>query len=167
MLRRSVLANTALFAAALALADCAANVASFTPAQVIADAYGLVISLGSAVNGLVDTQALSADVAANIDRELQHAQALLTGISSSLAATASAPVVQEVEAAVASALQTLAAIPAIPPPYSTVIAAAGVVLPIIESWVASVIPGAPAPPPSAAPTAVAHGRRTLGIAVVS
>lgn len=162
--RRSLLGATALLPVGM-LASCASTTGTTsnpTPAQIIADASSLVTMLTASVNALTPSP-ISNTEASTLDGNLGSATKLLTTVSTSMAATQSAPILQEVEGILNAALQTLSAIPLIPMPYAGFIKAAAVLLPIVETWVTSIT----APNAAAALAGVlgdvAGARRTLGI----
>ena len=147
MTRRALLRSTALVPVAAVVA-CAGQTAAGLPAQLLSD----VQTLASGVAGILPTLGAVAGIpAATVSQvggdiaELQQAAGTLSGVATT---TAAQPVVQQIEgyvnAIVGIAAPLLAATPAGP-----ILAAATVLLPVIEAAVGLVLP------PSAPPAAVA------------
>lgn len=141
--RRTVLASaTAIVAPLLMAGQCAANL---TPAQIVNDAENAVLALTNALKQVVaNLPASAAPAVANIESYLADAATLLSALSTSAQATATAPTVQQIEGDLNAVISAAAAIPLIPPPFSTALAAASIVLPILEGFVNSIIPTAAA-----------------------
>lgn len=76
---------------------------------------------------------------AKVGEAVADLQKLAAQLSSTATTTAAQPIVQQVEADVNTIVDALAAFP-IPPPYSTAIQAAAVLLPVIEVAVGFVVP---------------------------
>jgi hypothetical protein len=177
-IQRRLFCSTALFSVGAALAACAGSGGTAgppTPAQIIADASGVLTALSASLAAMaiqVPTLIPPATLA-TLQANLAAGAKALTSISTAMAASASASVIQQVESGINSVLSTLASIPLIPPPYSTVIAAANVLVPVLEAVVGNYLPtmagavvAATAKPMALAPT-IAAARATLGIAIVS
>lgn len=130
---------------ALAFLSSCAN-SSTTPAQIVADAQNAVTALANSFDAVVKQapNAVPADKAATIAAALAQAASVLGSLSTNLTATEAAPKVQQIEQALNTVITAAAAVPLIPPPFSTALGAAAIVLPIIEAWVNSILP-TPAP----------------------
>lgn len=158
--RRLVVSSGAM----LALAACAGSPnAGTTPAQIIADANGLIVSLGQVVNILANQPGvLSADVIARSQALLAQAGTVASSLATTVSANVAAPVLAQIESALNTVLGSLGGI-LLPPPYGTIVAAAAALLPVIGAYVAQYLPrpgvGVAAPSPVAATAA----RRRLGI----
>jgi hypothetical protein len=140
-------------AALLALPGCTSTGAPLvTPEQVVVDIGNMIPALQTTVQTL-STQTppiISPPVAAQIQGLLTQAKTLDANLSANMTATASAPVIQQIETDLNGVVTALAGLP-IPPPYSTYVQAAAVLLPVVEAFVTSVIPTpAPAPAPAVA-----------------
>lgn len=168
MNRRSIFLGLTALTSVAALAACGGTT-PLTPAQVVADANGVVNGLAAAVAGIIASSPtlIPADTAATIQSLLGQAEALMASVSSAVGAPSAASVLQQVEAIVNTVLASLATVSAIPAPYSTAIQAAAVILPIIEQFVSTYIPST-APKAIAAPSAsdLARARAALGIATL-
>jgi hypothetical protein len=157
MNRRHLLQTAALWTgAAAALAACAGT--SLTPAVVIADAQSALAALKGILPNL--SALIPAATLGQIGTDITAGQGLASSLSSNLPATSGATVLQQVEGYLNAALTALAGFPLIPPPYSTIIQAAAVVLPSIEAWVNSVV----AQPTAAASPRVAALARGMTLA---
>lgn len=164
MIRRTVLAALAPFAFVAMLVGCAGTT-SVTPYQVITDANTLIVALKTSTQALAAQvpPAIPADQAARIEGLLEQAQVLTNSLSGSTAATAAAPVVQQIETDLNGVVTTLAGMH-LPAPYGTYVQAAAVLLPVLEAFVTSVS-GAPVHPVAAtAPGGMTpdHARLILG-----
>lgn len=135
--RRGLLvASSALVPAAL-LAGCATGSGGVTFAQVLADVQNAVPALQNALGAVLKAApaALPAATVTQIDGYLSSASGVLAQLSGSMTATQAAPLVQKVESDLNAVISAAAAIPLIPPPFSTALAAAAIVLPIVEGFV--------------------------------
>ena len=138
------------------LAGCSNS--STTPAQIVADAQNAVTALSNGFAAVVKQapNAVPADKAATITAALAQAASVLGSLSTNLTATQAAPKVQQIEQALNTVIAAAAAVPLIPPPFSTALGAAAIVLPIIEAWVNSILPA-----PAAASMASMSARAKL------
>jgi hypothetical protein len=133
------------------LAACSTSTTTLTPAQVVTDAQNAISALANTFSAVL-TQAPNAvptNTSATITSALAQASSVLGSLSTSLTATVAAPIVQRVEQAINTVITAAAAVPLIPPPVSTALGAAAIVLPILEAFVNSILP-APAGAPVAA-----------------
>lgn len=142
--RRTLLGATALAIPAALLAGCAAggSAPALTPQQVIDDANNTIQALGAAVTNLAVAQPnlIPAAVVTQIKSYTADAASALSALSSSVAATTGAAVLQQVVADIQAVLNALAAIPGLPPQIGTVAGAAGVVLPMIVAFIQTYFP---------------------------
>lgn len=143
--RRTLVSITPAVAATGFLAACSGS--STTPAQIVADVQNAVTALSNGFSAVVKQapNAVPAATAATITAALAQAASMLGSLSTNLTATEAAPKVQQIEQAINTVISAAAAVPLIPPPFSTALGAAAIVLPIIEAWVNSILPPAPAP----------------------
>ena len=149
MNRRTLLQTAAL----LPLAACAGS--SVTPAQIIADAQGLVDTVGQTVAAVVATDpgAISAATQAKLAALGAAATAALKSLSAGMPAGQGAALLQTVDAYLNAALAALgaalpaaaAAFPALAPYIPIYDAGVALVTGVIEPYIASLIPAAPAP----------------------
>ncbi len=145
--RRALLSATPL----LAVAACAGQTAAQVSAQIVTDLNNAIAALSNAVPAIAkaDPSLLPAAVQAQILSDAAQAQGVLTSVSNSMTATAAAPALQKAEADLNAILAALAAVPLIPPPYSMIIAAAAMVAPMVEGYIATLLgtptKAAPAP----------------------
>lgn len=153
--------RTALYAlpivALLAMPGCTSTGSPLvTPYQVVTDIGTMIPALQTTVQTLAtqNPPIIAADVAAKVQALLAQAQTLDNSLSGSMAATQSAPIVQQIETDLNGVVTALAGLP-LPPPYNTYVSAAAVLLPVIEAFVTSVIPQ-PAPAVTPAVSAKAH-----------
>lgn len=135
MKRRSILAGCS----ALALAGCA----GLSPAQIARQA---VTDLGLIANGfaagtpeLASITGISAATLTSVSALFGKAQALAAGISATVTAETAKPVVQQIEAYFGEALTLLGDL-LLPPPFSTVLTALNVLLPVVEAAVGLPVP---------------------------
>jgi len=164
-----VLSTAILFAPAALLAGCATGLTgpAVTPSQVIADAGSIINGLAATVTqiNVASPGLIPAALLPQIQTYLTQAQAALASLSGSLPAQTSAVTLQQVEDDAQSVLTALAGVPLIPPPYSTAIQAAAILLPIVEVFVNqtlhTVAPTVAAPDPARANQA----RATLAAAI--
>jgi hypothetical protein len=137
--RRSLVASTPLAALAM-LGACAGKSADQTIATVAADANtiagglkGVLAQLGPLnVPGLTPSVISTVGVAVS---EIQTVAASLSGVTSAAAAQ---PLVQKIETYLNTIVAALAGLP-LPPPISTALQAAAILLPIIEAAVGLVV----------------------------
>ena len=151
-----MLAGTALVPAALAACQPGSTL---TPAQIVTDAQNAIAALAGSLQAVIQVSpgALPASTLTTINNALAAANKVLGSLSTSLTATAAAPIVQQVEQAINTVVADAASVPLIPPPFSIALAAASVVLPILETFVNQFLP-APAAPAKASVTARAKAR---------
>lgn len=133
--RRALLSATPL----LAVAACAGQTAAQVSAQIVADLNNAIAALSNAVPAIAkaDPSLLPAQVQAQIQTYAAQARGVLTSVSMSMTATAAAPALSKAEADLNAILAALAAVPLIPPPYSMIIAAAAMVAPMVEGYIAT------------------------------
>ena len=169
--RRYMVAAGCLMVPAALLGGCVNSPnAGTTPGQIIADINGLITALGQVNNALSVTQPglIPAPTVVQINALLGEAATLASNLSATVAGNVAAPIVNQIEEALGTAIRVLSAIPAIPPPYSGILAAAGVLLPILGQFVQQYLPkpgvGRAAAP---SPVAAAAARRTIGVPTVA
>lgn len=137
--RRNLLTASALAIPVTVLAGCAST---NTPVQ---NTQQIVLDLQNAVPALKNSLAaipagtIPAATLATINASLASAQSVLAGLSSSMTATQAAPLVQQIESDLNAVISAAAAVPLIPPPFSVALAAAAVILPIVEGFVNSTL----------------------------
>ena len=114
-----------------------------TSAQVVADIQGAISGLSNMLPTLLkaDPKLISPSIAGSITSALSAASSALSGINP---ASPSASTLQTVETYLNDALDVLAALPVIPPPYNLVVQAAAVVAPELEAFVNGMLPPAAA-----------------------
>jgi len=124
-----------------ALAACSSGAAT-TPAQIVTDAQNAISALANSFSAVVAQapNVIPTGTAATINSALAQASSVLGSLSTNLAANVAAPVVQKVEQAINTVISSAAAVPLIPPPFSTALGAASIVLPILEAFVNSILP---------------------------
>jgi len=124
-----------------ALAACQSST-TLTPAQIVTDVQNAVSALANTFSAVLTQapNAVPANTAATITSALAQASSVLGSLSTNLAANVAAPLVQKVEQAINTVITSAASVPLIPPPFSTALGAAAIVLPIIEAWVNSILP---------------------------
>lgn len=139
--RRSILLAAC---AALPLAACA----GVTPAQLASDA---VTDLGLIANGFTallpevsGITGLSSGAVASIENFLSEAKTTASNVSATITQAAALPVVQQIETYFQEALNLLGVV-SLPAPFSTVITALKVLLPVVEAAVGLTAPVGAAP----------------------
>jgi hypothetical protein len=172
-LAANLLASTCLVAPLVALSGCATQSSTgpasqaVTTAQAISDASAMVAALSNTVDQIVAAQPtlIPAAQLPQIKSWLATAQDALAKLSSTVSDQQAATTLQQVTQAVESVLGSLNSASAlIPPPYSTVIEAATVILPVISAFVQTALNqiNAPAAPVKVGrPAQVAQARLIL------
>jgi hypothetical protein len=145
MLSRRTLVSSTTMGAVVFMGACAGT--GTTPAQIVTDVQNAVSALASSFSTVLAQapNVVPATTAATITSALAQASAVLGSLSTNLTANAAAPLVQQIESALNTVISAAAAVPLIPPPFSTALGAAAIVLPIIEAWLSTVLPAAPTP----------------------
>jgi hypothetical protein len=138
MNRRSLL----LAAPSLLLFGCSTPGGGLTPAQVETDISNAVDALAAGYQALVTANPTLFPLAQQqaVEGALAQASSLLADLMGAADATSMAPIVQQIEAQLNIVISVAATIPLIPPPFSTALGAAAILLPIIEVWLNSVLP---------------------------
>jgi hypothetical protein len=140
--RRTLLSvgAAAIPAAALFLSGCASTT-PLTPAQVVADAKAVVTALGTAVTQMgIDVPTLvPAALVTKMKNYIADASSVLDALSSSMAATVGASVMQQVVSDVVAVLNTVGGIAGLPSQYTMIIQAAAVILPTLQAFVTSTL----------------------------
>lgn len=138
MLRRNLL----LGSTALGVTACAGQTVDQDVVMVAADAStiangltGVLAQLGP----LAATYGIPASTMASVSTAVAGLQAIAAQMSGVTTAAAAQPMVQKIETYVNTIVSALAAFPLIPPPISTTLTAAAILLPVIESVVGIVI----------------------------
>ena len=113
-----------------------------TPAQVETDISNAVDALAAGYNALVTANPTLFPLAQQqaVEGALAQASSLLADLMGAASANEMAPIVQQIEAQLNIVISVAATIPLIPPPFSTALGAAAILLPIIEVWLNSVLP---------------------------
>ena len=140
--RRTLLASVPL----AILIGCSSTSGGATPTQIMADIQNGVAAAVQSFDAVVKQNpgVINPTAQAQIEGYLSSASSVLSSLSSSMSATAAAPMIQQIEQDLNAVVMVTAGLPAIPPPFSAAVGALAIVLPIIEAWVNSVIPAAPA-----------------------
>lgn len=171
-IRNLLFSSTASFA--LVLSACQPNT-EVTPAQVVADLFGVVQTL-QRIEPLVvaaDPKLISPAEQLALANDLALAQQALAGFSQGLPATSGASVARQVEGYLNDVVNVLAMVPNL---YSAEINAAAVILPIVEVFVNQYLPVGASPTLNLRASAKAKGnapmppdlaRRTLHITIVA
>jgi hypothetical protein len=133
---------------ALALAACTA-----TPSQLAGDFNLLSNGLAGAVTVLQTDGTLPAATSAKIIADLATVQSIATMVQNATAGVSSAPTVSQLVTAANKLTADLSALPNLPAQLHTAIAAADVLLPIIESEAGLVAASAAAPGVAMTPAA--------------
>lgn len=134
------------------LAGCSA--AALTPAAIIADAQAAATGLSAMLAGLTTAfpTLLPPATVANLKANLATAQTVAATLSANTPASTAATAVQQVLGVVNALLNTLAAPPLnglIPAPFNIAVAAAAIIAPEMEAFVAQFLPTAAASPATA------------------
>jgi hypothetical protein len=140
MLRRAILSSSALAGLASATACQTLNP---TLAQVTTDVQLIANGLQGILPDIATLASIPADVAAAIANALANLQVVAGQIGSASSTSSAQPLVQQVVTYVNIIVKALAVIPLIPPPISTVLQAAVVLLPIIEAAVGLIVTPVP------------------------
>ena len=149
MNRRTLLQGTALTLVGGILAACqSVTTPTVTPAEIITTAQNIGPALLNALT-LTAPNALSASQVTTINGYLSDATSLGSKLLPDITATQSAPTVKQIETDINDVITFAAAIPLIPPPFSTALAAASVALPLLEGFLNSVLPATAAASPAA------------------
>ena len=113
-----------------------------TPAQVETDISNAVDALAAGYQALVTANPTLFPLAQQqaVEGALAQASSLLADLMGAADATSMAPIVQQIESQLNIVISVAATIPLIPPPFSTALGAAAILLPIIEVWLNSVLP---------------------------
>lgn len=140
-----------------ALAACAGQTAAQVSAQVVTDLNNAITSLSNAIPAITKASPtlIPAGTQTQIMAYLADAQGVISALSTSMTATAAAPVIQKAEGDLNAVLAALAMVPLIPPPYSMIIAAAAMVAPMVEGYLNSVLGVSPTKAAATAPSAIA------------
>ena len=135
--RRQLLGGAATGAIALALAGCATGQnAGATLQQAISDAELIANGLAAALPQL--GKVFTAGVLAKASAAIADIKTAAAAVAAAVSASAAQPAVAQLAAAVNGLVAALAGLP-LPAPISTALAAAAVLLPIIESTVGMAI----------------------------
>lgn len=141
--------NRRTFLSAVALAPLAAcgtgATGALTPATVIDDANAILTGIGSLLAAPQITALIPPTTLAQVQGWITAAHDRMAAVTAGMPAAQGATALQTVEGYVNDALNVLAGFPLIPPPYSVFLQAAAVLLPVVEAFVGTVLPPAPAP----------------------
>lgn len=140
--RRQLLIGVAALLPLAACQSTSGTTPSITPAQVVTIMQNATMALNQSFTAVEQTSptAIPPSAAQLIGMALTDAGGILGTLSASLTATQSAPIVQKIEGALNDVVMAAAAVPLIPPPFSIALAATSAVLPIVEAWLATVMP---------------------------
>lgn len=139
--------NRRTLLAAMAISPLAACSSTTPPdpnlSQAVQDVNALSAGLSGMLAGLSASGAagLTPDVLATVNGAIANLKTAAAAIAKTATAVAAQPVVQQVEGYVNTVVSVLGALP-LPPPISTVLEAASVLLPIIEAAVGLLTPAA-------------------------
>lgn len=130
-------------AAAVPLAACSSAQPDPNLTQAVADVNALSAGLSGMLAGLSASgvSGLTPDVLATVNGAIANLKTAAAAIAKTATAVAAQPVVQQVEGYVNTVVSVLGALP-LPPPISTILEAASVLLPIIETTVGLLAPTA-------------------------
>lgn len=131
MHRRTLLAGAASLVAT-SLAACATGTP--TPATVAGDVNLIATAFAAVLPSFASIPGISAPTTASINQAIGDLQVVATAIVSAATTAAAQPVVRRVEVDVNAIIAVLAGLP-LPAPISTVLEAALVLLPVIETAV--------------------------------
>jgi hypothetical protein len=145
--RRTVLS----MAAALPIAACAGQSASQVTQEVVSDIGLVATGLNGALPALAQVAGISASTVATVGQYVGKVQTLASGVSTALSTSSALSTVQQIGSVIGQ-IATVAG-PLLPPPWGTAVAAAEVLLPVIEAGVGMIVnatnstaaPGAAAP----------------------
>jgi hypothetical protein len=129
----------------LSLGLLACSTAATTPAAILTDAQSLAGGLAGALSAVeaADPNLIPPATAAKIATALADAKTIAGQLSTGMAPASAATVIVQVEGDINDVLNVLAAPPLngiIPPPASQAIAAASIVLPVLEAFAAPYLP---------------------------
>ena len=140
--RRALLSAgaVAIPAAALFLSGCSGTT-PLTPAQVVADAKSVLTALGTAVTQMgIDVPTLvPGDLVTKMKGYIADASSVLDALSTSMAATVGASVMQQVVSDIVAVLNTVGGIAGLPAQYTMIIQAVAVVLPTLQAFITSTL----------------------------
>lgn len=156
--RRMLLRTSALALPAIGLAGCASLGITLTPAQVAQDAASIAGGLAQVVASLGTAAGLSSTDISTIAQWASTAQTAASGVASTLTASQALPFVSQIAVAVNTVVAILAKVTVLPAPIPTILAAAEVLLPVLESAVGIAVPAGAAP----GGMSVAQARAVLG-----
>lgn len=141
--RRAALQRGLMLACApIALAGCATltgRTAATIAAQVVSDAQTIATGLSGVLPALTALRTIPAATASSVSTLLSEAIGVAKSISSGMTASAAQPLVKQIEGDVNAAVQALAVLP-LPPSIESVLLAAQVLLPVVESAVGLAVP---------------------------
>lgn len=155
MFRREFLTMTASVPLIGILASCAGKSPSSTLAQVITDVGTIAAGLAGVLPSLAKVTGISQETINNINVWIADLQKAGTAIVSATTVAAAQPIVQQVETDVNAIVAALSGLP-LPSAIETVVLAASILLPVIETAVGLALP------PSA-PTARMAASSTMSV----
>lgn len=134
------------------MAGCSA--AALTPATIVADAQAAASGLSAMLTGLTTAfpALLPPSTVASLKTDLTTAQSVAANLSANMPAASAASAVHQVLGVVNAVLNTLAAPPLnglIPAPFNVAVAAAAILAPEMEAFVAQYLPTAAVSPATA------------------
>jgi hypothetical protein len=141
----------------IALVGCTAAQVTAALQQAAADAQSIGNGLKAVLPQIGTLVGINPATVALIGSAVADIQTAAAGIGAAASASAALPSVQQLEGDFNSIVSALAAVPLIPPPISTALQAASILLPPIESAVGLVV----APAAAAAPHALATASPTV------
>lgn len=158
--RRSVFALAPAAAALLAGCSSLPWFSNSSVQQAATDMSTIATAFKNILPQLGTVQGISASLVAEAGTIVADLQSLAAQVAQAASTAAAQPQVQQFEADLNALVAALAGLP-LPPPISTALAAAAVLLPVIEAAVGMLVPPpAPAPTPAPAPVAGAAPRMT-------
>jgi hypothetical protein len=140
LLGSSILTGGALLAVTTGLAACTAAQVNNALVQAGTDAKLIGNGLLSVLPQLATVAGITPATLAAVQAAVTGIQTAATAIAAASSASAALPAVQSLEADFNAIIGALASVPLIPPPISTALQAASILLPIIEAAVGLVLP---------------------------
>ena len=131
----------AAFAGAAFLLAACVNGAVSLP-TVATDADNIATGLAAAAKDLRDANVLSAAQLVQLDDALSAVQAAAAAVAQATSASAAQPEVEQLAAAVNAMVAAISEVPTLPAPVPEILAAANVMLPVLESAVGLPVPAA-------------------------
>jgi hypothetical protein len=120
-----------------ALAGCQTTDQSI--GTVVADVNSIAGAFAALLPQLASLTGMTPDVMGTVSQAIASLQAVATSLGTVTTVAAAQPLIRKVETYVNAVITALALVPLIPPPISTILQAAAVLLPVIEALVNMVV----------------------------